>query len=123
MLHAPLLFSQQHNGAAEAFQYFLFILRYMAKLLCTFRIPAHDGKGFFIPLLSPAKLSYRGFLIHPAGQMYAAQTLDGNYAAFGEVVEGMEILDQVMLDIGKTGQNGEVDTAKQPIIATIKMVE
>ncbi len=51
------------------------------------------------------------------------KALDGNYAAFGEVVEGMEILDQVMLDIGKTGQNGEVDTAKQPIIETIKMVE
>lgn len=48
--------------------------------------------------------------------------LDGMYAAFGKVVDGMEILDTVMSEIGTVGTNGEIDTAKQPIIEKIEII-
>ncbi len=51
--------------------------------------------------------------------------LDGSYAAFGRVTEGMDVVDAVC-KYGKsvaTDDNGTVPAGKQPVIETIKIVE
>ena len=48
--------------------------------------------------------------------------LDGDYAAFGKVIEGMEILEAVADSIKTVGQNGEIKEADQPIIEKIEML-
>lgn len=49
--------------------------------------------------------------------------LDGEYAAFGKVIEGMEILEAAAASIKTTGTNGEVNPSDQPIIEKIEMIE
>lgn len=49
--------------------------------------------------------------------------LDGGYAAFGKVTQGMEIIDQMMTDLTPAGYNGMVDADSQPIIEKIRMVD
>lgn len=48
-----------------------------------------------------------------------APSLDGQYAAFGYVVEGMEVVDKVCTDAEPTDGNGTISTEEQPIIKTI----
>ena len=48
--------------------------------------------------------------------------LDGDYAAFGKVVEGMDIIEAVADSIKSTGANGEISADKQPIIEKIEML-
>lgn len=45
--------------------------------------------------------------------------LDGSYAAFGHVLEGMEIVDQICKDTKVEDDNGTVLKENQPIIKTI----
>ncbi len=45
--------------------------------------------------------------------------LDGNYAVFGYVVEGMEIVDQICTSAKPIDNNGTIPKAQQPIIETI----
>ena len=68
-------FFQQDDGFAGSGKDFLLGFRERADLPCRFRIPAHDGKGLFIALLSPPKLRGDGRLITAAGQMKAAEAL------------------------------------------------
>lgn len=49
--------------------------------------------------------------------------LDGDYAAFGKVVEGMNVIDNIMASIKTNDPNGLLPTTKQPIIEKIEMVE
>ncbi len=49
--------------------------------------------------------------------------IDGKYAAFGKVIEGMEILDKVMEDIYQTDYNGLIPANEQPIIEKIEMTD
>ncbi len=49
--------------------------------------------------------------------------LDGDYAAFGKVVEGMDVIDSVMASIKTVGSNGEVAPKDQPIIEKIEILE
>lgn len=52
-------------------------------------------------------------------------SLDGNYAAFGTVTEGMEIVDKIVQDTKKlTNANGLISiTSKQPVITTIRVID
>ena len=45
--------------------------------------------------------------------------LDGNYAAFGYVVSGMEIVDRICTEAKPTDGNGTIPKAEQPIIKSI----
>ena len=45
--------------------------------------------------------------------------LDGSYAVFGYVVEGMEIVDAVCAEAEPTDDNGAVEAEEQPVITTI----
>ncbi len=50
-------------------------------------------------------------------------SLDGNYASFGWVTSGMEIVDKVCTDAKPTDDNGTIPKANQPIIETIRIIE
>ena len=51
--------------------------------------------------------------------------LDGNYAAFGHVTEGIEIVDKITSDIAPlaTDDNGTIEFTNQPVINSIKIVK
>ncbi len=49
--------------------------------------------------------------------------LDGDYAAFGKVVEGMDVIDAALASIKTVGSNGEVAPKDQPVIEKIEMSE
>ncbi|MDL2301810.1 peptidylprolyl isomerase [Lachnospiraceae bacterium OttesenSCG-928-D06] len=49
--------------------------------------------------------------------------LDGQYAVFGYVTEGMDIVDQICQDIPVQDNNGTVKKEDQPIIKEIRIVE
>ena len=51
--------------------------------------------------------------------------LDGNYAAFGHVTEGMEVVDKIATEVSKlaTDDNGTIPFENQPVIQNIKVVE
>ena len=51
-------------------------------------------------------------------------SLDGQYAAFGTVTSGMEIVDKICKDCTDTNQNGVItDKSKQPVITSIKVID
>ncbi|NTV78781.1 MAG: peptidylprolyl isomerase [Clostridiales bacterium] len=52
-----------------------------------------------------------------------ATQLDGQYAAFGHVTEGMEIVDQICELTKVQDYNGTVDPVDQPIIEKITIIE
>ncbi len=47
--------------------------------------------------------------------------LDGKYAAFGHVVSGIEIVDQICEGVENNGENGSVAKEDQPVIVTVKI--
>ncbi len=49
--------------------------------------------------------------------------LDGAYAAFGKVTEGMEFVDKICEDVVPVDNNGTVLKSKQPVIVSIKMID
>ena len=50
--------------------------------------------------------------------------LDGEYAAFGKVTNGMDVVDKIVEDIAPlaTDDNGTIEADNQPIINTIKIL-
>lgn len=46
-------------------------------------------------------------------------SLDGNYAAFGKVTDGMEVVDKICEDATPTDNNGTIPAAQQPVIESI----
>lgn len=51
-------------------------------------------------------------------------SLDGNYAAFGKVTSGMEVVDAIVENVSKYGDdNGILDKEYQPVIEYIKVIE
>lgn len=52
-----------------------------------------------------------------------ANHLDGDYAAFGKVSEGMEVVDAIVAKVKPTDNNGTVVKAEQPVIETIKVID
>jgi len=58
-----------------------------------------------------------------SSQFFIVQTtsshLDGDYAAFGKVTSGMEIVDQICADAKPINDNGLVARDKQPVITSI----
>jgi len=61
------------------------------------------------------------FIVHKTSSSNTI-SLDGYYAAFGKVTEGMDIIDEIFKDLeGKTGSNGAItkDSGNQPVIESI----
>lgn len=49
--------------------------------------------------------------------------LDGQYAAFGYVTDGMDIVDKICADTPVVDNNGTVEKEDQPVITSIKVVD
>ena len=70
----------------------------------------------------------RAFHPHSAGSQFFimvedAPHLDGQYAGFGHVTSGMEIVDQICKEAVVTDNNGSVDYENQPVIESIKIID
>ncbi len=52
-----------------------------------------------------------------------APHLNGQYAAFGYVTDGMDIVDQICIDTPVTDNNGTVVKSKQPVIKEIRVID
>ena len=49
--------------------------------------------------------------------------LDGNYAAFGHVTEGMDVVDAICADAQPTDDNGTIPPEAQPVINSVTIQE
>lgn len=62
-----------------------------------------------------------------SSQFFIVQTdsdfLDGQYAAFGNVTEGMEIVDAICKDVTPTDNNGTVPAEEQPVMESVTIVD
>ena len=58
------------------------------------------------------------FIMHQDGTY-----LDGEYAAFGKVTEGIEIVDKICEDATPTDGNGTIEKENQPVITSIRMID
>lgn len=52
-----------------------------------------------------------------------ADSLDGQYAAFGHVTKGMDVVDQICDDADPMDDNGTIAKSKQPVIESITVKE
>ena len=66
----------------------------------------------------PNSASSQFFIMHQD-----APHLDGEYAAFGKVTEGMEVVDKIAKTAKVEDGNGTVAKANQPVINSIKILE
>lgn len=68
--------------------------------------------------MDPDSASSQFFIVHKDSQF-----LDGQYACFGYVTEGIEVVDKVCKDAKPTDDNGTIPKENQPVINSIKIVE
>ena len=68
--------------------------------------------------MDPESGSSQFFIVHEDSTF-----LDGDYAAFGHVTEGIEIVDQICEDTQVQDDNGTVAAEDQPTITSIKVID
>lgn len=66
----------------------------------------------------PDSASSQFFIVHEDSLF-----LDGNYAAFGHVTEGMELVDKICEDTPVQDDNGTVEADDQPEVTSIKVID
>ena len=66
----------------------------------------------------PDSASSQFFIVHQD-----SPHLDGDYAAFGHVTSGIEIVDQICENTPVQDDNGTVDAGDQPVIKTIRVID
>ena len=66
----------------------------------------------------PNSASSQFFIVHQDSTF-----LDGNYAAFGHVTEGIEVVDKIVQAINPTEEDIEIAYQNQPVINSIKVIE
>lgn len=62
----------------------------------------------------PDSASSQFFIVHEDSTY-----LDGKYAAFGHVVDGMDVVDAICADAKPVDDNGTIPAAKQPVITSV----
>ena len=67
---------------------------------------------------NPDSASSQFFIVHEDSKF-----LDGQYAAFGYVTEGMEVVDAICAAAQPTDNNGSIAKGNQPVIESISIVE
>lgn len=67
---------------------------------------------------APDSASSQFFIVHEDSLF-----LDGNYAAFGHVTEGMEVVDKICEDTPVQDSNGTVDKGDQPTITSVHVID
>ena len=68
--------------------------------------------------MNPDSGSSQFFIMHQTND-----ELDGNYAAFGHILSGIEVVDAICNDIPVQDNNGTVSKTDQPEIEYIKVIE
>lgn len=62
-----------------------------------------------------------------SSQFFIVQTdstfLDGDYAGFGYVTEGMDVVDDICKDAKPTDNNGTIPAEEQPVIESVKVID
>ena len=58
------------------------------------------------------------FIVHQT-----AESLDGQYAVFGYVYEGMDVVDKIATSVPVTDNNGTVEAVNQPVINSVKITD
>lgn len=48
-------------------------------------------------------------------------SLDGNYACFGYVTDGMDVVDKICTEAEPIDNNGTIEKEKQPVINSIRI--
>ena len=66
----------------------------------------------------PDSASSQFFIVQSDGTF-----LDGDYAAFGKVTEGMDIVDEICKNANPTDDNGTVKADEQPVIDSIQITD
>ena len=66
----------------------------------------------------PDSATSQFFIVHEDSKF-----LDGNYAAFGHVTEGIEVVDKIAENSNPTDDNGTIRESEQPIIESIRVIE
>jgi len=66
----------------------------------------------------PDSASSQFFIVHEDSNF-----LDGQYAAFGHVTEGIEIVDQICQDTPVQDSNGTVSSDDQPVISSVSILD
>ena len=64
----------------------------------------------------PDSASSQFFIVHED-----ATFLDGNYAAFGYVTEGMDIVDKICTEANPTDNNGKIAISKRPCMESVRV--
>ena len=67
--------------------------------------------------MDPNSASSQFFIMHQDGTF-----LDGEYAAFGEVVEGIEVVDKVCESVHLIDGNGTISAFEKPVMNSITIV-
>ena len=67
--------------------------------------------------MEPDSASSQFFIVHEDSTF-----LDGEYAAFGYVTDGMDIVDAICAEAAVVDDNGTVEPGNQPIITSIKVI-
>lgn len=67
---------------------------------------------------NPDSASSQFFIVHQDSTF-----LDGQYAAFGYVTEGIEVVDKICESATPTDDNGTIEKEKQPVIEYIKQID
>ncbi|MCL2746211.1 MAG: peptidylprolyl isomerase [Coriobacteriia bacterium] len=66
----------------------------------------------------PNSASSQFFIVHQDSNF-----LDGDYAAFGRVVEGMEVVDEIATNTPVTDGNGSVARENHPVMTRVSVIE
>lgn len=66
--------------------------------------------------MDPNSASSQFFICHKD-----ATFLDGQYAAFGKVINGLDVVDKVCTSARPTDDNGSIEKSKQPVITKITL--
>lgn len=66
----------------------------------------------------PDSASSQFFIVHEDSEF-----LDGQYAAFGHVTEGQEVVDAIATDAEPVDDNGTIPAEAQPVIETIRITD
>lgn len=66
----------------------------------------------------PNSASSQFFIVHEDSTF-----LDGDYAAFGHVTSGIEVVDQICEDVPSEDENGTVKAENQPVIERITVTD
>lgn len=66
----------------------------------------------------PNSASSQFFIVHKDSTF-----LDGDYAAFGHVTEGIEVVDKIAESANPVDSNGTISKSEQPVIESIKVID